>query len=205
VRRRIRKKLLAPAVSPTLAARAALQHCTSSPARHHDSFQGTHRRVIDAVVDLNPIRSGLATTPEESAYTSGCNRIRSLLEISTKLTSKCCWIGRDGNFARTRAGRFRITWPQTGSTPSRKQTSQLCVPQRAWPTRALNSLPGPSRHRQANRSTSRVKRSRTITTVVPILSASDRLETQRLDAQVDCSYWRFLGCLCVRKARERRK
>ena len=60
---------------------------------------------------------------------------------------------------------------------------------------ALNSLPGPSRHRQANRSTSHVKRSRTKTTVVSIRSASDRLETQRLDAQVDCSYRRFLGCL----------
>ena len=81
------------------------------------------------------------------------------------------------------------------STPSRKQTSPLRVPQGAWPPRALNSLPGPSRHRQANRSTSHVKRSRTKTTVVSIRSASDRLETQRLDAQVDCSYRRFLGCL----------
>ena len=76
-----------------------------------------------------------------------------------------------------------------------KQTSPLRVPQGAWPPRALNSLPGPSRHRQANRSTSHFKRSRTKTTVVSIRSASDRLETQRLDAQVDCSYRRFLGCL----------
>jgi hypothetical protein len=34
-------------------------------------------------VDLNPIRAGLASTPEESAHTSGCDRIRSMLETST--------------------------------------------------------------------------------------------------------------------------
>src|ERR1700722_19409097 len=38
-------------------------------------------------VDLNPIRAGLAATPEESAYTAGCDRIRRMLEISTSLTS----------------------------------------------------------------------------------------------------------------------
>ena len=48
---------------------------------------------------------------------------------------------------------------------------------------------------RANRSTSHVKRSRTKTTVVSIRSASDRLETQKLDAQVDCFFRRFLGCL----------
>ena len=39
-------------------------------------------------VDLNPIRANLVTTPEESPYTSGRDRIQSILETSTRLPSQ---------------------------------------------------------------------------------------------------------------------
>jgi len=54
-------------------------------------------------VDLNPVRAGIAATPEESQFTSGFDRIRSLAEHSAKSTS-CCSIGPAGRSVRTSAG-----------------------------------------------------------------------------------------------------
>ncbi len=70
---------------------------------------------------------------------------------------------------------------------------QYALTRRAWPARALNSLPGAV-------STGRPVRLLTSSnpahaTVVLIRSDSDRRQAPRVDALVDCSYRRVCGCL----------